>query len=175
MKRTNELLIIDIWKPMDREVVGASELESIQQTIANRFGASVGPASIARALADYGVRLGHPDILQADVRWRERAVIFTPANLTLGSIDDATSLIEKIEALRREFENDSSMSEHLRYEVRQLKSELDLIAANSRPANRDLAGEVAQWLAIWLQTPQIFPEWLDLRRATEDFRHRFHA
>ena len=175
MKRTSELLVIDIWKPMDREVVGASELESIQQTIANRFGASLSPASIARALADYGVRLGHPDILQADVRWREQTLIFTPEDLTLGSIHDASALIERIENLRREFENDSAMSEHLRHEVRQLKIELDLIAANERAANRDLAGEVAQWLAIWLQTPQIFPEWLDLRRATEDFRHRFHT
>ena len=160
---------------MDREVVGAGELESIQQTIANRFGASVSPASIARALADYGVRLGHPDILQADLRWRERAVLFTPEDLTFGSIDQATALIEKIENRRREFENDAAMAEHLRNEVRQLKSELDLIVANERATNRDLAREVAQWLTIWLQTPQIFQEWLDLRRATDDFRQRFNS
>ena len=33
-----ELLIIDVWKPMDKEVVGAPELELIQETIADRFG-----------------------------------------------------------------------------------------------------------------------------------------
>jgi len=175
MKRTSELLIIDIWKPMDREVVGAAELEAIQEKIVERFGAAVSPASIARALADHGERLGHPEILEADARWRERALLFTPEDLTFNSIHDATGLIEKIENRRREFENDSAMSEHLRAEVRQLKTELDLIAANERATTRDLAREVAQWLTIWLQTPQIFLEWLDLRRSTDDFRQRFNS
>ena len=173
MKRTQELLIIDVWKPMDKEVVGASELESIQQTIADRFGASVSPASIARALADHGVRLGHPEILQADLRWRERNPLFTPEDLTFGTLDAATALIEKIETLRHQFENDQAMAERLRHEVRQFKTELDLLAANERAPNRDLAHEIAQWLTIWLQTPQIFPEWLSLRRATADFQARF--
>ena len=175
MKRTQELLVIDVWKPMDKEVVGAPELESIQETIAARFGTSVGPASIARALADHGVRLGHPEILQSDLRWRELNLLFTPEDLTFGTIDAANALIEKIESLRRQFENDASMSERLRQEVRQFKTELDLLAANEKAAHRDLAQEVAQWLTIWLQTPQIFSEWLSLRRATADFQARFSS
>ena len=67
------------------------------------------------------------------------------------------------------------MAERLRYEVRQFKTELDLLAANEKAANRDLAQEVAQWLTIWLQTPQIFSEWLSLRRATTDFQARFSS
>lgn len=173
MKRTQELLIIDVWKPMDKDVVGAPELESVQETIAARFGTSASPASIARALADHGVRLGHPEILQADFRWRERNLLFTPEDLTFGTIDAANALIEKIESLRRQFENDAAMAERLRHEVRQFKIELDLLASNEKAANRDLAQEVAQWLSIWLQTPQIFSEWLALRRATADFQARF--
>jgi hypothetical protein len=175
MKRTQELLIIDVWKPMDKDVVGAPELESIQEIIAEHFGTSVGPASIARALADYGVRLGHPEILQSDLHWRERNLLFTPEDLTFGTIDAANALIEKIENLHRQFENDASMAERLRHEVRQFKIELDLLAANEKAANRDLAQEVAQWLTIWLQTPQIFSEWLSLRRATADFQARFSS
>jgi hypothetical protein len=170
MKRTQELLIIDVWKPMDKEVVGAPELESIQETIAERFGTSVGPASIARALADHGVRLGHPEILQADLLWRERNQLFTPEDLTFGTIDAANALIEKIESLGQQSEN-----EHLRHEVRQFKTELDLLAANDKAPNRELAQEIAQWLTIWLQTPQIFSEWLSLRRSTADFQARFSS
>lgn len=173
MKRTQELLIIDVWKPMDKDVVGAPELESIQETIAERFDTSVAPAAIARALADHGVRLGHPEILQADLRWRERNLLFTPEDLAFGAIDAANALIDKIESLRRQFETDAAMSERLRQEVRQFKTELDLLATNEQAAHRDLAQEVAQWLTIWLQTPQIFSEWLSLRRATADFQARF--
>jgi hypothetical protein len=175
VKRTQELLIIDVWKPMDKEVVGGPELESIQETIAERFGTSVPPAAIARALADHGVRLGHPEILQADVRWRERNLLFSAEDLTFSTIDAATALVEKIENLRRQLENDAAMAERLRHEVRQFKIELDLLAANEKAANRDLAQEVAQWLTIWLQTPQIFSEWLSLRRATADFQARFSS
>ena len=170
MKRTQELLIIDVWKPMDKEVVGAPELESIRETIAERFGTSVSPASIARALADHGVRLGHPEILQADLHWRERNQLFTEEDLTFGTIDAANALIEKIESLGGQSEN-----ERLRYEVRQFKTELDLLVANENAPNRELAQEIAQWLTIWLQTPQIFSEWLSLRRSTTDFQARFSS
>ena len=160
MNRTRELLIIDAWKPLDKEVVGASELESIRETIVNRFGADVSPASIARALADHGVRLGHPEILQADVRWRESYLLFTPEDLPLETLEDATALMGKIESLPR--------GEPLYQQVRQLKSELELIPTW-------LAQEFAQWLTIWLQTPEIFREWLALRRSTAEFRERFES
>jgi hypothetical protein len=166
VNRTKELLIIDAWKPLDKEVVGASELESIRETIANRFGTDVSPASIARALADHGARLGHPEILQADGRWREGNLFFTPEDLTFGTLESATALMDKIEGLRRQLESDKPRLEQLYQQVRQLKSELE-----SMPTS--LGHEVAQWLAIWLQNPQIFSDWLALRRATPEFRTQF--
>ncbi len=168
--RTRELLIIDVWKPLDKEVVGAAELELIRETIIQRFGTSVSPASIARALANHGIRLGHPEILEADVRWRERNSLFTPEDLTFGTLEAATALMEKIERLRQRFEDEGVMLEHLLHEVRRIKSELELMAASDKASNKHLADELAQWLTIWLQNPQIFPEWLALRRATPDFK-----
>jgi len=164
MNRTKELLIIDAWKPLEKEVVGASELEFIRETIVNRFGADASPASIARALADHGVRLGHPEILQADVCWRESILFFTPEDLTLDTLEGATALMDKIDSLRRQLEK--PRVEELYRQVRQLKSELELVPTW-------LGQELAQWLTIWLQNPQIFSEWLDLRRATAEFRERF--
>ena len=166
MNRTKELLIIDAWKPLDKEVVGASELESIRETIANRFGTDVSPAFIARALADHGAKLGHPEILQADVRWRESNLVFTPEDLTFETLESATALMDKIESLRRQLESDKPKLEQLYQQVRQLKSELELMPTS-------LGQELAQWLAIWLQNPQIFSDWLALRRDTAEFRAQF--
>ena len=160
MNRTRELLIIDAWKPLDKEVVGAAELESIRETIVERFGADASPASIARALADHGVPLGHPEILQADVCWREGNLFFTPEDLTLETLEDATALMDKLESLEP--------GEQLYQQVRQLKSELELVPTW-------LGQEVAQWLTIWLQTPEIFGEWLELRRSSAEFRERFES
>lgn len=166
MNRTKELLIIDAWKPLDKEVVGAAELESIRETIANRFGTDVSPASIARALADHGARLGHPEILQADVRWREGNLLLTPEDLTLETLESATALMDRIESLRQQLESDKPKLEQLYQQVRQLKSELELMSAS-------FGQELAQWLAIWLQNPQIFSDWLALRRDTAEFRAQF--
>ncbi len=166
MNRTRELLIIDAWKPLDKDIVGAQELESIQQTVLEGLGTSVSPALIARALADHGVRLGHPEILQADLRWRESNLLFSTEDLTVDNLEAATRLMDKLDGLRRRFENDRPELEHLYREVRQIKGELDLTATN-------LARELEQWLTVWLQNPGIFKEWLELRRATDEFRARF--
>ena len=168
MNRTRELLIIDAWKPLDKDVVGAHELESIQQTVLEGFGTSVSPASIARALADHGVRLGHPEILQADLRWRESNLLFSTEDLTVDNLKAATRLMDKLEGLRKQFETEAPKLQHLYQEVKQIKGELHLTATN-------LARELEQWLTVWLQNPGIFKEWLELRRATNEFRARFRV
>jgi hypothetical protein len=174
MNRTNELLVIELWEPLNKDVVGASELEFVQDSIVTRFGLRVSPASIARALANHGARLRHPDILATDVRWRERNLLFTPEDLTFGTLQAALAFVEKLERVREEFSDNPSAREHLRQSVLQLKTELELLAGNEKFDNRDLAGEVAQWLTIWLQTPEIFPQWLSLRQATPEYRERFN-
>jgi len=93
---TKYQIIVDIWERMERDVVRAPELELIQQAIAVRFGTTLSLASIARTLADHGAQLGHPEILIADAKWRERNSLFTAQELTLGSLSAALALIEKI-------------------------------------------------------------------------------
>ena len=158
---------------MDKEVAGASELSLIQEAVLERFGTAVSPAAVARTLADHGVQLGHPHILEADLQWRERNSLFTPDDLTFGTLHGATVLMEKIENLRQQFEFDQSALEHLRQSVFQLKNELEIVAASPKSTNKDLAQEVAQWLSVWLHNPPIFTDWLALRRNTADFQERF--
>lgn len=158
---------------MEKDVVRAPELELIQQALALRFGTMVSLASIARTLADHGVRLEHPDVLAADVAFRERTSLLTPDDLTFGTLEAATGFIEKIEGLRQQFEDDKPMLEHLRQSVQHIKTELDALAVSKSADHRILAQEVGQWLTIWLQNPQIFPEWLALRRNAPEFRERF--
>jgi len=130
------------------------------------------PASIARVLADHGVRLGHPQVLAADSRWRERNSLFTTEDLTLDTLAAAIALIAKIERFRAD---EIAELQRLRQSVQQLKTELQLFAATAKPGQkrRELAVEVAQWLTVWLQNPQIFTEWLALRRATSEFQELF--
>ncbi len=36
-------------------------------------------------------------------------------------------------------------------------------------------GEIALWFRIWLETPEIFPDWLEARRKSPEFAERFLA
>jgi hypothetical protein len=161
---TREQFIVEVWNGLGRDVVGASELGLIGDAFVEHFGTALSPASIARILADHGARLGHPEILQTDARWREEHSLFTADELDLSNLDAALRLIDKVEHLRQQSEN----LERLRPAVRSLKSELESFAAHNQ-----LAAEVAQWLTVWLQNPQIFAEWLTLRQNTPEFRGRF--
>lgn len=145
------------------DVAGAAELSMIQDALVQRFGSESSPASIARVLADHGVRLGHPEILQADSRWREQQHLFTSDDLSFDTIDALNAFIEKLRQLPQ--------TQSLRQSVLQIKEELDLLA--TIPNRSAVAREAAQWLTIWLQNPQIFPEWLDLRRSTTEFQELF--
>ena len=33
--------------------------------------------------------------------------------------------------------------------------------------------EIGQWLTLWLQSPELFENWLKLRRGTADFKDAF--
>lgn len=167
MSTTKEQVILEVWKNTGSPVVSAPELDLIQHALAEQFGSESSPASIARVLADHGARLAHPEILQADTRWRKRQHTFTPDDLAFDSITAAFAFIEKLQQAQ----------DHpsLRQSVQQIKHELDLVTTVSTvPATRRaVAREAAQWLTIWLQNPQIFHEWLELRRSTNEFRELF--
>ena len=165
---TKEQFIVEVWEGMGKEVVGASELGLIDDALIERFGSTASPASIARVLAEHGARLGHPEILQADARWREKQALFTAEDLEFSNLEAALRMINKLEHLWLQFESDPAGRERLRQAVRSLKTELDSFAAGKL-----LAAEVAQWLSVWLQNPQIFAEWLTLRQNTAEFRERF--
>jgi hypothetical protein len=121
---------------------------------------SQSPAAIARTKADEGAELTHPDLLDADVRWRS-ARLFTAEELNFDTVAAAVTWMEELTAKKP-----------LREPVLSLKRELELVAASSRTGDQDrrLAVEIVQWLTVWLQTPQIFTDWFALRRNTAEFR-----
>ena len=130
------------------------------------------PASVARALADRGTPLVHPDVLDADVRWRSPR-LFTAEELKFDNIATAVAWMEKLAGRSINPANNHG----LRPAVLSLKRELELVVASVRTNEHDrrLAEEIGQWLTIWLQNPQIFLDWFALRQNAAEFRERWGA
>lgn len=179
--RTRRDLIIEVWEYLDCESVGARELEEIMEAVRGRFdgGAVESPAAIARLLADEGAELRHAEVLETDARWRT-VDPYEPMLrnvLRFSDFDQAANSIRRLENLRRQLarRKDEDGLRRVRETALRGKKRAQMIAANKSVAPRKRAEkeEIANWFTLWLQTPEIFDDWLALRRKSQDFRNRF--
>ena len=195
--RTIPDLIIEVWEALDCESVGARELEQIQQALREKFGEGAweSPASIARTVADEGAVLRHPEIFNCDLKWRRQEMEkgSFQGGLNFGDLASAFESVVKIEEKRlqlqtelhrgtgekgkgeRETNNRAAGSRELRDIVTAVREEL-LLRSRSKildDGQRQEAKEISEWLVVWLQAPELFSDWLDLRRRSPEFRRRF--
>ena len=161
---------------METDTVGAAEISRIQEAIAeslspdSRDVIQISPASIARILADEGAHLRHPEILEADVRWRESQEMISLAGAPndLSLVQQVFSFVEKIQ--RGEFENKESARKSMRQTALKLKSEFELIATHRNDLEGKILREFSQWLKVFLETPEIARDWIALRIETPDYK-----
>ena len=168
--------ILEVWERMETDTVGAAEISRIQEAIAeslspdSRDVIQISPASIARILADEGAHLRHPEILEADVRWRESQEMISLAGAPndLSLVQQVFSFVEKIQ--RGEFENKESARKSMRQTALKLKSEFELIATHRNDLEGEILREFSQWLKVFLETPEIARDWIALRIETPDYK-----
>ena len=167
---SKEDLILELWEGCQSESAGESELILIQKALSDDLGVLESPARIARTLADNHVPLRHPEVLAADSKWREDQINKAPELLEFDfeTLDNAIRSMKRLETLRVKLLSDG---DEARWQIvvehaRDLKLELA-----RKPS--ELAKEIVQWLAIWLQNPDIFEDWSDLRQNSPEFRERF--
>jgi hypothetical protein len=188
--RTKRELIITAWDDLGRIMVGASELRAIQSAIRDQFGAGAveSPAAIARVLADEGAELLHPEVIEFDAHWREAEIKSNAArfarvdNVSGGKqlrLKQAEALIKRLERLRDRSEQTGDKVAWRRARETAVKArEVAESLARDRTLNQVIRAEqteIAKWLAVWLQTPKLFTEWIELRRRSPDFRAKFSA
>lgn len=179
--RTKHDLIVEVWEELDCESVGGRELEQIQQALQERFGdgALESPASIARIVADEGAVLRHPEVFDYDSKWRERKFagegLFD--ELDFSSLSQALESLARLDDFRREFQARSHQKgpEQLRAVIASARKDCLLIARSKvvDEGQRQQAKEISKWLTVWLQSPELFSDWLDLRRRSPEFRKTF--
>jgi hypothetical protein len=181
--RTKRDLVIEVWEHLDCETVGERELEEIFDAVGERFGegAKESPASVARLLADEGAELRHAEVLEMDARWR-MADPYEPMLrnvLRFSDFTQAESSIKRLENLRKQFvrKNDQEGLRRVRETAQKGRQRARMIAANKAVDARKRAEkeEIAGWFTIWMQTPEIFADWLALRLGSPGFRKRFGA
>jgi hypothetical protein len=179
--RTKRDLIIEVWERLDCESVGARELEAIVEVVRERYGdgAVESPAALARLLADEGAELRHAEVLEMDARWRTAdpyEAMFRNV-LKFSTFEEAAASIRRLDNLRKQFrrKGDKEGLRRVQETVLKGKQRAQMIARNASVNERKRAekAEIAEWFTVWLNQPEIFTDWLALRRRAPDFRARF--
>ena len=179
--RTRQELIVEVWEALDCESVGERELLAIQSVLRESLGAGavVSPAAIARELADEGATLRHPEVLNCDTRWREEQLVdlFEPGTLDFSNLASAEASFETIEKARSAAEGNFNADKlkRLRELIVQYRQETQLVSRSQiiPQPERTVANEIAHWLAVWLEQPQLFPDWLSLRKRSAEYERKF--
>ena len=104
-------------------------------------------------------------------------MLFRSNILKLDSLDAAVSSIRSLENLRRKFASDGDKNglRHVRQIAIDAKGDLEKEASAPRTSEdrRLIVTEISQWLSHWLQTPQIFDDWVAMRQRSPEFAARF--
>lgn len=179
--RTRQELMIEVWEALDCESVGEHELVAIQEELRQTFGAGavVSPAVIARELADEGALLRHPEVLRCDTNWREGQLreLFAAGQLDFASLESAAASMVVVETLRAsaQEQSDRATLKRLREVIVHFRQQEDLISRSKivSASEKAVAKEIANWLAVWLEQPELFADWLNLRQRSPEYLQKF--
>jgi hypothetical protein len=179
--RTKTDLMIEVWEKLDCESVGKREIQAIETVVADRYGEAAvdSPMAIARLLADEGAELRHPEIMGLYV---ERATDrpYDAAFRNLLKLDDLSSTLASIrdlENLRKKYTDDGDKNGARFLRETTIGAKNNAIARSHdkgvEAVERQIHDEIANWLTIWLQTPDAFAHWVALRQKSRDFKDKF--
>jgi hypothetical protein len=174
MKRKSKReLVLDIY---DNEAMGevtAREIAVINQALIEEYGegGAMSPAEIARILhdEDLPVRFDQVFRMMTTTEKYENAFAHFLENEDLA---EAEKSIRGIDDLYRKYQQAGDKA-GVRFafeaarSARQNAIELSQLSHLSTAERREYA-EIAEWFAVWLQTPELFTEWVELRKRQRD-------
>lgn len=97
--------------------------------------------------------------------------------LQLRDLDSALTSLQRIDALYRQYRevSDRVGTSLARELVTKSEQRAESMAANVRlgPEKRSEKREIAKWFKVWLEVPDLFFDWLEMRQKSREFRRKF--
>ncbi len=177
-RKTKQEMVLEIY---DREAMGevtAREIAIINRGLVEEFGegGSMTPAEIARVLYTEDLPVRFEQIFRMSKPTEKYETIFEGLSLNT-SLAQAEESLNKIDELSHKFRRleDHTGSRFARQTA--LRAKRNAMALSQSPdlsrIKRLELSEIAEWFTVWLQTPDLFSQWLELRKATAEFKKNF--
>ncbi len=178
--QTKTDLIIEVWEKLDCESIGRAEIEAIEAVVGEIYGEKAvdPPMIVARLLADEGAELRHAEIMKLHVDSASKRPYAAALRnvLDLKDLRSTLASVRDLENLRRKYTRDDDKNgvKYSRETAIRGKNEALVAAKQSGDAvAAQVNTEIADWLTIWLQTPEMFETWVSMRQRSADFVGKF--
>lgn len=172
---TKKELILESARGLGKERYTPAEIEQIRRQMIVLAGpeASTAPEYIVSVLEDAGLRVIWSTHVDEEGRYEEEFHDL----LHFSTLEEAEMCLIRLDELLRKFQNEGehSAAERAREVGRLGRRRAEMISRNHKveEAKRAEKEEIAQWFAIWLETPDAFFDWLEVRKQSPDFEKRF--
>jgi hypothetical protein len=170
-------LILEIARALDRERFTPAEIEQIRRQLVARLGAEgkTSPDYVVSVLGDAGMRVVWSTRADTQGRYEEEFHDL----LHFSTLTEAEMCLVRLDELLRKFghEGERAAVERVREVGRLGRRRAEMIARNHKvdALKRAEKEEVARWFGIWLETPDAFFDWLEVRKQSPDFVERFSS
>ena len=168
-------MILSLARDLGAKRFTPPEIEQIRRQMITRFGSEARTSAeyIATVLSDAGMRVAltrHADELHAYEEELRDLLHFS-------TFEEAEMCLIRLDELVRKFRAESlpNLEESVRDVARLGRRRAEMIARNRavEESKREEKDEIAHWFAIWLETPNAFFDWLELRKQSPEFQTRF--
>ncbi len=172
---TKKSLILKIAREMGNERFTPDEIDEICRRMVAQAGPSArAPADyVATVLKDAGLRIAWSAREETENRYEEEFKEL----LHFADLEEAEMCVVRLDELLRKFEGlkEPAAAERVREVARLGRRRAEMIAHNQKvdAAKREEKAEIARWFAIWLETPDAFFDWLEVRKQSREFKQKF--
>ncbi len=171
-------LILQICEEKGFTVVRREEIELINRALSERLGPRGGttPSYIANVLIEGGKDVRYRDILikrRADDRYGD---LFEGV-LSFKNLETAARSLKEIDQLYHKFKAEGDRVGMARTKLLATTGwrRASIMAKNRRlsPSIRLEKEEIARWFELWSENPEVFWDWLELRKKSQKFLQQF--
>ena len=177
-RASKKQILLDFFQARDKRPIEAGDLNAARNELRRQLGPGdrTSPEYIASILREAGYEVHYEDrysdpVLPEPYASRLKGV------LEFRDLASAEQSLLRLDAIFREY---SSAADRLgtmmvRALVKKGKLRARSLAANPRvhAQKRQEKQEIARWFQVWLETPDLFVDWLALRKSSDEFRKLF--
>jgi hypothetical protein len=179
--QSKKQIILDFCQGQSFNRIGAEELRAIGNELRHRLGASYrpSPSYIAAVLRGAGKQVEYDDRFAGPATdgMEEPYASRLKGVLQFHDLESAEATLRKLDAIYREYHSASDRMGMSLVKSLVLKGKLraQSLGGNPRvsPEKRREKQEIARWFGVWLETPDLLFDWLELRKQSEEFQQMF--